>query len=127
MNKKIIITISVVMVVAICIIGGITLVIENKRSPIIFKTGSNGDYAYIIYDGKEYVPYCAISNNDRAEYLGYIEDDKQEEIYTYKGASKDEWLISFTKIGLGGESMLFKEKNVTDIPSGLSSEYDWNN
>ena len=113
----------------ILIVGSLILLTgcQDKSNPIIFQKESNEEYAYIIYEGKEYVPYCAIFNNDRGEYLGHIKDDEQEEIYTYKSYSKDEWFISFNKIGLGGESMLFKEKNVTNIPDGLSSEYNWNN
>ena len=99
----------------------------NKSNPIISEKGSNDNYSYIIYQGREYVPYCAISSTEIDSYLGYIGEDKQDEIYTVKGYSEEEWLINLLDTGATKECMLYKEKNVTNIPEGLSSEYEWNN
>ena len=120
MNKKIIIGICIsIVVIAI----GIFIWNKCKTEPIIFEQGVSESYAYIIYDGKEYVPYSAISSTDRGKYLGYIKDNEGEKIYKFKDYSQEEWLISYSM----GESMLLKEKNTTNIPEGLTSEYEWNN
>ena len=132
MKKELKITL---IVLAICllivgIIGGIIVGLNHNRfdksNPIIFQSGDNGEYRYIIYEGREYVPYCAISPKDRKQYLGYVDNNEQGEVYTYKDYSKDEWLIEYLN-SIMSDCMLYKEKNVTDIPNGLSSEYDWNN
>lgn len=124
MNKKVIIGIIIgLIVVIIGVLAWIKLNSFDKSNPIIFEQLVSEDYAYIVYKENEYVPYSAISPTDRGKYLGYVKDDEVEEIYTFKDYSQDEWLISYSV----GEAMLYKEKNVTDIPEGLSSEYEWNN
>lgn len=119
MNKKVIIGICIgIIVIAL----GIFIWSKCKTNPIIFEQGVSENYAYIVYNGKEYVPYSAISSTDRGKYLGYIKDNEVEKVYKFKDYSQDEWLISYSM----GESMLYKEKNTTNIPEGLTSEYEWN-
>lgn len=129
MNKKVIIGICIA--VLIVIIGVFAWIKLNNRfdksNPIIFEKGTNDDYSYVIYQGKEYVPYCAFNPKEREKYLGYIRDDKQDEIYTAKGYSEEEWLINCLDSGMMNDCMLLKEKSVTNIPEGLTSEYEWNN
>ena len=129
MSKKVIIGICIT--VLIVIIGVFAWIKLNntfdKSNPIILERQSNEEYAYVIYEGREYVPYCAFSPKEREKYLGYVGDDKQDEIYTVKGYSEEEWLISYLDSGMMNDCMLLKEKNTTNIPDGLSSEYEWNN
>lgn len=98
----------------------------DKSNPILFEKQTNGEYAYIIYQDREYVPYCAFNPRERGKYLGFVRDDRADEIYTFKGHSEAEWLISYLDSGLMNDCMLLKEKNVIEIPEGLSSEYEWN-
>lgn len=128
MNKKVIIGICVgVLIVILGIIGWyFTHPKFDKSNPIIFEQQTNDDYAYIIYQGREYIPYSAINSSEREKYLGYVGDDKQDEIYTFKGHSEEEWLISYLDSGMMNDCMLLKEKSVTEIPEELSSEYEWN-
>ncbi len=128
MNKKVIINICVgiLIVVSSIIAWHFTHLKFDKSNPILFKQQENDDYAYIIYQGREYVPYSAINPNRREKYLGYVGDDKQEEIYTFQGHSEEEWLISYLDSGMMNDCMLLKEKSVAEIPEGLSSEYEWN-
>lgn len=129
MSKKVVIGICIVVLVVI--IGAFAWIKLNntfdKSNPIIFEKGSNGDYSYVIYQGREYVPYCAFNPQKRETYLGYVGEDKQDEIYTVKGYSEEEWLISYLNSGMMNDCMLLKEKSVTNIPDGLTSEYEWNN
>ena len=133
MNKKVIIVICIVILVLILIliIGAFTWIELNntfdKSNPIILEKQSNEEYSYVIYEGREYVPYCAFSPKKREKYLGYVGDDKQDKIYTVKGYSEEEWLISYLDSGMMNDCMLLKEKSVINIPDGLSSEYEWNN
>lgn len=100
--------------------------LDENIDPIVFEKYSNEEYSYIVYDGKEYIPYSSISPTERDCYLGYVKDDEQDEIYTCKKYSEEEWLISYLNSGLMNYCMLLKEKNVTYIPDRLSSEYEWN-
>ena len=91
-----------------------------------FSAKENEDYVSIIWNDREYVPYCAISPTERGEYLGYMEDDPDVEIYELDGYSSEEWIIDYLNLKSCGEAMLYKEVNVRDIPDGFSSEYEWN-
>ena len=129
MNKKVVVTICIM--VFIVIIGGAIWIklypTFDKSNPIIFKEQSNDNYASIIYDGREYVPYCPYNPKEREKYLGYVGNDKNNEIYTVTKYSEKEWLINYIDSGMMNDCMLLKEKNVTNIPEGISSEYEWNN
>lgn len=100
---------------------------SNNNQSIIFHQEVNEQYLSIIWDEREYVPYCAIEPNKRGEYLGYIEDDSDVKIYELDGYSSEEWIIDYLNLGIGGEAMLYKEISVQNIPDGFYSEYDWNN
>lgn len=126
MNKKLIAGICAGFIVIIALAFFILHPTFDKSNPILFEKQTNGEYAYIIYQDREYVPYCAFNPRERGKYLGYVGDDRADEIYTFKGYSETEWLISYLDSGLMNDCMLLKEKNVTDIPKGLSSEYEWN-
>lgn len=128
MNKKIILSICIiVLVLIISIFTWFQLhPTFDKSNPIIFEEQVNDGYTSIIYEGKEYVPYCAFSPNERDKYLGYVGEDKQDEIFTYKGHSEEEWIINYLDSGTMNDCMLLKEKSVTNIPEGLTSEYEWN-
>lgn len=98
----------------------------GNQEPVIFQQKENEDYVSIIWNDREYVPYCAISPAEREEYLGYMEDDPDMEIYELDGYSSEEWIIDYLNLKSCGEAMLYKEVNVRDIPDGFSSEYEWN-
>ena len=42
----------------------------------------------------------------------------------YKDYPSNEWIASYLTVD--GGAMLYKEVNVTNIPDGLQSEYEWN-
>ncbi len=84
----------------------------------------HGDYAAIVWEGKTYVPYCAISKADCGAQIGIVDGDKDDRVYEYKGYSTDEWIINAYVMD---SAMLLREIQVTNIPDGLQSEYEWNN
>lgn len=84
------------------------------------------EYQSIIWDEKTYVPYCAISNRDRGEQIGIVDGDEDYQVYQYSSYPVEEWIILFYHSGEMDSSMLMKEMNVTEIPTGLESEYEWN-
>lgn len=97
----------------------------DNDNPIRFTSISNGEYLAISYEGREYLPFAPCNPRDRTAYLGYIDADEADEVYAYKGYSTDEWLVSYLNSGLMSDCMLMKEKHTTNIPDGLSSEYEW--
>lgn len=96
----------------------------SKQELADMKTEINDDYVAILWEGKTYVPYCAISKNACGEQIGIVDGDKNDKIYEYKGYSSDEWIIN--SFVTDGSAMLLRELNVTAIPDGLESEYEWN-
>ena len=89
-------------------------------------TLSGDEYTAIVWDENTYVPYCAISKSGCGKQIGIVDGDKDDRIYEYNGYSTDEWIISMYVSGLMDAPMLYREINVTDIPEGLQSEYEWN-
>lgn len=92
-----------------------------------YTSGANNDYTYITIDKKVFVPFGAVDNTDRGDWIGIVDGDENNRIYDYKGYSPDEWVISFYNSGEMDSSMLMKEQNITEYPDGLTSEYHWNN
>ena len=88
-------------------------------------TGEGDGYATIVWGDKTYVPYGALSAyGDRGKQIGIVNGDKDDKIYECKGYSTSEWIVEAFPYDA---AMLWKEVNVTDIPEGWQSEYEWNN
>lgn len=87
----------------------------DKSNSIIFEKGTNEDYSYIIYESKEYVSYTAYNSKNITKYLGYIKDDEQDEIYTFKDYFEEKWLVNVLNTGTKKEYMLYEDKNITNI------------
>ncbi len=96
----------------------------SKQELADMTTEIHDDYAAIVWEDKTYVPYCAISKADCGEQIGIVDGDKDNRVYEYKGYSTDEWIINSYVMD---SAMLCREMNVTNIPDGLQSEYEWNN
>ncbi|MBD5522072.1 MAG: hypothetical protein HDR03_12790 [Lachnospiraceae bacterium] len=113
----------------ICLYGLISIMLCacGKQELANMTTEVTDYYASIIWKDKTYVPYCAISEKNRGKQIGIVDDDEDNRIYEYKGYSSDEWIVNSYISGLMDGSMLYKEINVSDIPDGLESEYEWNN
>jgi hypothetical protein len=75
----------------------------------------------VIWDGRTYVPFCAVSKSDCGKQIGYVDGNTDDRISEYKGYSMDEWLVSW--MPMDGGAMLLKEQSVVDIPDGLEAEY----
>jgi len=95
---------------------------------------SDGNYMTIIWDKRTYVPYTSISKSEMGKKIGYYIDesdtaadgeDSAVYVYEYKGYSSAEWLADYAE-GFMNTPALWREVNVTKIPGGLSSDYDWN-
>lgn len=87
-------------------------------------SGTGDGYATIVWGDKTYVPYGALADyGERGKQIGIVDGDKDNRVYELKGYSADEWIvIAFTH----DAAMLFREINVTNIPDGWCSEYEWN-
>lgn len=94
--------------------------LENMTS------ASSGDgYRVVVWGDKTYVPYGALSAyGDRGKQIGFIDNDKNHKVYECKGYSTDEWIAAALPYDA---AMLYREVNVTAIPEGWESEYEWNN
>lgn len=90
-------------------------------------TMKTNDYTAIVWEDKIYIPFCAAENNRRGKQIGIVNDDVNDRVYEATGLSTDQWIISYYNSGMMDSSMLMKEKNLTDIPEGFYSEYEWNN
>lgn len=75
-----------------------------------------------IYEGTVVSTYVLNQEYDEQ----YVNGDKNDQVYEYKGHSTDDWIISFYKSVEMDSSMLMKEINTTEIPDNLQSDYDWN-
>lgn len=101
--------------------------LQLPNNPVVFDTKDNGVYMSIISSDKEYVPFCAFDPSQVGECIGYYESNGHK-VFVCKlnGQSEDEWLVDDLGSDNCDEGMIFREKNTTKIPSGLSSDYEWN-
>ena len=75
----------------------------------------------IVWEGRTYAPFCVVEKSDKGRQIGYVDGDKDDKISEYKGYPAEEWLVGWMK--WDGGAMLLKEENVTEIPEGLTAEY----
>lgn len=110
--------------VLIVIITVISLCSCSKQDLEDMTSGTGDGYATIIWGDKTYVPYGALSAyGEHGKQIGIVDGDKDNRVYELKGYSVDEWIVnSFPH----DAAMLLREINVTDIPDGWQSEYEWN-
>lgn len=87
-------------------------------------SGEEDGYATIVWGDRIYVPYGALAAyGERGKQIGIVDGDKDNRVYELKGYPVDEWIVnSFPH----DAAMLLREVNVTDIPDGWQSEYEWN-
>ena len=98
---------------------------QNQQDLEDMSTGTGDGYVTIIWDDKTYVPYGPLSTyGDRGKQIGIVDGDKDYKAYECKGYSTDEWIVTAIPYDA---AMLYREINVTDIPEGWQSEYEWNN
>ncbi len=86
-------------------------------------TQAHEDYSAIVWETKVYVPYCAVSKAACGKQIGIVDGDQDDRVYEYKGYSAEEWIVNAYVMD---SAMLCRELNVTNIPDGLQSEYEWN-
>ena len=89
-----------------------------------WESGEGDGYATIIWGDKTYVPYGALDDyGERGKQIGIVDGDKDNRVYELKGYSVDEWIVNSFPYDA---AMLYREIDVTDIPDGWQSEYEWN-
>lgn len=97
----------------------------GKNTNLIdMSTAKNDEYMAIIWQDRTYAPFCTISINDCGTQIGYLNGETDDRICEYKDYPTDEWIANYLTVD--GGAILFKEVNVTNIPDGLESEYEWN-
>ncbi|MCM1057070.1 MAG: hypothetical protein NC517_05620 [Firmicutes bacterium] len=98
---------------------------QNLADDLVdMSTVVNDEYCAIVWEGRTYVPFCAVSKNDCGTQIGYVDGEMDNRVCEYKDYSTAEWIANYLTVD--GGAMLWKEINVTDIPEGMESEYDWN-
>ena len=96
----------------------------SKQELVNMTTELNGEYAAIVWENRTYVPYGALSAyGDRGQQIGIVDGDENHKVYECKGYSSDEWIVTAL---LHDAAMLYRGTDVTEIPNGWQSEYDWN-
>lgn len=125
--------ITLLMTAGMCFLAGCGSQPKLPETPVVYQQAVGEEYAYLTEGDKIYVPYCAYETNMLGECIGYCDvkatensDAFREYIYELKGYSSDEWIVGVMVAGYFREGMILRELNTTEIPEGLSSEYEWN-
>ena len=71
MKKNIIVIMTVLITLCLSACGSN----NSNNQTIIFEQRVNDQYLSIIWEDREYVPYCAINPKNRGTYLGYLKDE----------------------------------------------------
>lgn len=113
-------------VIYLCIIISATFCACGTKQDLADMNTKEGDgYVAISWNDKTYVPYCAFSKNKCGRQIGIVDGDEDDKVFEYNGYSSDEWIINYYANNMD-TVMLLREINVTDIPDGMQSEYEWN-
>lgn len=111
--------------ICLCCFVLILLFACGKNADLIDLSTVEGDeYMSIVWEDRTYIPFCVVSKNDCGIQIGYLDGETDNRVCEYKDYATDEWIASYLTVD--GGAMLYKEVNVTDIPDGLTSEYEWN-
>lgn len=125
----------IIMLMIVSLLSGCGSKIQLPENPMVYESGVNEEleYAYLAYEDKIYIPYCPYETKYLGDCIGYcdIPEDENAEggkvyICEMKGYSSEEWIIEISDTNCT-EGMIYREINTTNIPEGLSSEYEWNN
>lgn len=116
MKKICIFGFAVFMAIVLCACG-------EKQNLINMSTIEGSDYTAIVWEDRTYVPFCVISKSDCGAQIGYVNGDTDDRVCEYGDYPVAEWIANYLTVD--GGAMLYKEINVTDIPDGLQSEYEW--
>lgn len=112
-------------IICLCVLFSIMLCACGKNTNLIdMSTGEGDGYKSIIWEDRTYAPFCVVSKNDCGTQIGYLNGETDDRVCEYKDYPTDEWLANYLTVD--GGAMLYKEVNVTHIPDGLESEYEWN-
>ena len=117
MKKIRVLGIAILTAVVLCACGG-----EQELADI--STAEGDGYMAIIWEERTYVPFCAVSKSDCGTLIGYVNGDTGDRVCEYKDYPSNEWIANYLTVD--GGALLYKEVNVTNIPDGLQSEYEWN-
>lgn len=86
--------------------------------------GEGDGYATIVWGDRTYVPYGpSVGYGERGKQIGILDGDQDNRVYELKGYPAEEWIVNAFPYDA---AMLYKEIDVTDIPDGWESEYEWN-
>ncbi len=107
-------------------LGGCMRQVQKADTIEPMKSFLTKDYKGIEWQGGHYLPYTVVDKSDMTLWIGIVDGDEKDRVYTYKEYSEKEWLINCYESGLMDAPMLYREEHVTDIPADLRSEYEWN-
>lgn len=103
----------------------ITLCACSQQNLEAMTSGTDDGVSTIVWGGNVYVPYGPLAAYcDRGKQIGFVDGDRDHKVYECKGYSTDEWITAALPYDA---AMLYREANVTVIPEGWESEYEWNN
>lgn len=122
------------MAAGMCFLAGCGARLQLPEAPVVYHQAVGDEYSYLTEGSKIYVPYCPYEPNLLGECIGYCDIESTESGDTFrlficelKGYSSDQWIVEVLDTGCTREGMILREiKNTTEIPEGLSSEYEWN-
>ncbi|MDE7273708.1 MAG: hypothetical protein K2N95_11725 [Lachnospiraceae bacterium] len=129
--------IVLLLIAVVCLAAGMYFFTRPKirlpEHPIVYAQRIHeGEYAYLVYEDKIFVPYCPYEADCLGECIGYYDVPASENteagrayVCEMRGCSKDEWIIDIMDTNCS-EGMILREINTTEIPEGLTSEYEWN-
>lgn len=99
---------------------------KKADTVVEMKSFTTEEYRGIEWEGRRYVPFCAISKEDMSLQIGIVDGDEKDLVFTYREYPETEWLAEYYHSGLMDGPFLLREESVKEIPDGLYSEYEWN-
>ena len=123
--------IAALLLTAALLLAGCSGHMRLPAEPRIYTFGADMERgcAYLAFGEQYFVPYCPAEAEYIGDCIGYCEipgdagsAGSRSYICDLQGYAPEEWIV----LADAGESMIYREIRVQDIPQGLTSEYDWN-
>ena len=129
----ILVSVVACLILAVCFLTNPPHKLTIPDDPAIFTAYDNQD-GYIGLQWEEkgliYVPYMPLDPKLAGDCIGYFEYESGASAYVcaVKDLSETEWICDSLTSTVNGhsEGMIYREINVKKVPTGWSSDYDWN-
>lgn len=86
------------------------------------KTVENDEYLAIVWEGRTYVPFTAVSPKDYGRQIGYLNGDWNDRVCEYKRHREEEWIVNYLTVDEGAVQRTERDRSSSGFGIGIPLE-----